>query len=374
MLLVWSGAHPRCHAAPIPPGGLALGRDLLESMLGSVTEDDRISRKHTQVEPGPRTCAVRDLRSRNGTFVDGHLLDRPNSQPYRADPFTVVRTGRTVWLLVPDITRCRSASLTRRGRLVVGGSLVDICAAVEEAARDRVNLLLRGPLTIGRELARSYAMTLGNGATRFDPSIDRRLREVLDGAQARALVLELTAPLAKGDARLLEAALANELRVVTLCKKPHLLEALPPGVQRSLSARQLALPAFRYEEMSTTVFDLIRDYTPAAKIHATVVEHCLIRMREIDEDSLLGQVRLSLLRWRARPTPTLRGEHLMLIGPSDLERMAMPGLAHKPHDDEPSAASWHDRRLCSDGACFGVISEGRCGVCGRLEPLGDPYR
>ncbi len=53
----------------------------------------------------------------------------------------------------------------------------------------------------------------------------------------------------------------------------------------------------------------------------------------------------------------------------------IPVNLHALPSAPPTDASWHDRRLCVDGDCYGVIAaDGSCKVCGRLEPLGDPYR
>lgn len=378
-LLVWSGERPRCIAAPIPPEGLTLGRDLLDKLLGG-REDDRVSRQHTQLLPSQRSIAVRDLVSRNGTYVDGQPLYNSAELPYRADPFTVIRTGHSVWVLVPDVERYQGIKLARRGRLVIGASLAETCALVDRAAHDRVHLMIAGSITVGRELARSYATQRGGNAARFDPEARLRLYEVLQHSKPRTLVLELATPFPSGDLRLLETSLDGDLRIVTLIKEMRWLSALPPLARQRLSERTITLPEKRYDEISTTVFDLIRDITPAAKIHSTVIERCMVGLREIDEDSLLVQIRESLLRWHAHNTGALRGDHLTLSNPDATEPVQFPiptELRAKPKvvSQPPTDASWHNRRLCIDGGCYGVIAtDGTCKVCGRLEPLGEPYR
>ncbi len=375
VLLVWSGDRPRCHAAAIPPGGLTLGRELLDELLGDV-DDDRISREHTQLIPAARSVAIRDLVSRNGTYIDGQPLYNSAELPFRGAPFTVIRTGRSIWVLVPEVTRYQRITLSRRGRLVVGASLAKICAAVEVAAIDRVHLMLTGSVTVGRELARSYATVVGGKAAHFDSDSKRCLREVLERSQPQTLVF--AGPVGKPDLQFLETVLDGELRIVTLVKDPRWVSALPPLLQQRLAQRQLALPEKRYDEISTTVFDLIRDVTPAAQIHATVIERCMVGARELDEDSLLVRLRESLLRWRMQPTEALRGDHVTLSNPDHaeplIEARAIPVTLHARPSDPPTDASWHNRRLCVDGDCYGVIADGSCKVCGRLEPLGDPYR
>ena len=43
-----------------------------------------------------------------------------------------------------------------------------------------------------------------------------------------------------------------------------------------------------------------------------------------------------------------------------------PGPAERPAADAAPPAEWHERKLCSDGSCVGVIGDdGKCKVCGR---------
>lgn len=36
-------------------------------------------------------------------------------------------------------------------------------------------------------------------------------------------------------------------------------------------------------------------------------------------------------------------------------------------EPEDQVVEWSDRRMCPDGACIGIIKDGRCSVCGRSE-------
>lgn len=378
MLLVWSGDRPRYHALPIPPDGLTLGRDLLERLPGTV-DDDRISRSHTQLLAGGHHVAIRDLVSRNGTFVDGHMLFDSADKPAAARPYAVIRTGRTVWLIVPDVERYQ-AGLARRGRLVVGGALAETCRAVDAAARDEVHLVLDGSLAVGRELARSYANTVGGRSIRSEPR-GGSLASQLEREAARTLVLELAAAVDPRDLAVLTTWLETDLRVVTLVREPRWFAALPPSLQAVLAARRLPIPRLRHDELPTTVYDALRDQAPGARIHATVIERFLLRAGELDEDDLLGELREALARLLAAGGDILRCEHFtdeqfdarhfVVVARRQLPPSPPRSFASEPPDD----AGWHRRRLCIDGGCHGVIGEdGTCRICGLVEPLGDPYR
>src|SRR3954471_21848337 len=101
-VVIWSGAAPTIEAFRIPADGLVLGRELL-----TATTDDRISRQHARVAWRDRRFVVTDLGSRNGTYTGGNpLVDREVTVPAPS----VVRTGRTVSVLLDDIRRFEGAA------------------------------------------------------------------------------------------------------------------------------------------------------------------------------------------------------------------------------------------------------------------------
>src|SRR3954464_11765437 len=100
--VIWSGAAPTIAAFRIPADGLVLGRELLPA-----TTDDRISRQHARVGWRDRQFVVTDLGSRNGTYTGGNpLVDREVT----VTAPSVVRTGRTVSVLLDDIRRFEGAA------------------------------------------------------------------------------------------------------------------------------------------------------------------------------------------------------------------------------------------------------------------------
>ena len=49
----------------------------------------------------------------------------------------------------------------------------------------------------------------------------------------------------------------------------------------------------------------------------------------------------------------------------DQEPEQASGQSPKPKDQSPVGDEWDQRALCSDGACIGVIEDGKCNVCGK---------
>src|SRR3954471_18518523 len=126
VVVVWSGAVPVVQAFRIPESGLIIGRELLET-----TTDDRISRQHARVAWKDKRFVVTDLGSRNGTYAGGHaLVDREVT----VTAPSVVRTGRTVSVLMDDVTRFEGAVISSQHDAIVGASTHAIWHQVEQLA------------------------------------------------------------------------------------------------------------------------------------------------------------------------------------------------------------------------------------------------
>ena len=166
MVVVWSGATPAIHAFPIPQGGLVLGRELLEN-----TTDDRISRQHARVMWRDRRFIVTDLGSRNGTYAGGHaLVDREVT----VTAPSVVRTGRTVSVLMDDIRKFQGATISTRFDAIVGASTTPLWNFVEQTAAEGLNLLILGEPGSGKgRMARAYARVRNRPEAVFNPTIQR---------------------------------------------------------------------------------------------------------------------------------------------------------------------------------------------------------
>ena len=126
VVVVWTGAQPTVQVFRVPAAGLVIGRELLQS-----TTDDRISRQHARIMWKDKRFVVTDLGSRNGTYAGGHaLIDREVT----VTPPSVVRTGRTVCVLLEDVRRFEGASIETRHDAIVGASTHPLWLQAEKAA------------------------------------------------------------------------------------------------------------------------------------------------------------------------------------------------------------------------------------------------
>jgi hypothetical protein len=273
-VVVWSGDKPRLDVHRIPEVGLVFGRDH--------TGDDRMSVQHLRISVAGAHFAIEDLGSRNGTFLDGQPLVTAADRPTLP---AIVRTGRTVLVLLADVRAYEGATITRRGALVCAGSLATACAAVDHAARAEDHIALIGPLAVGRGLAHSYADTVGG--ERVIANLDAirlsTLADKLAGATPRTLILELSRPLTLPDLPELEAWLETDVRIVTVARGMEAFDFMPTRITARLCARKAVLPQYRFDELPSMIAD-------RATVHASFIAAVLVGLRMLNEDTLMRLV------------------------------------------------------------------------------------
>src|SRR5262245_2599066 len=141
VLVVWTGAQPTVQVLRVPSAGLVIGRELLQT-----TTDDRISRQHARIMWKDRRFVVTDLGSRNGTYAGGHaLIDREVT----VTPPSVVRTGRTVSVLLEDVRRFEGGTIETKFDAIVGASTRPLWVQMEVVAAANANLLIIGEPGVG---------------------------------------------------------------------------------------------------------------------------------------------------------------------------------------------------------------------------------
>jgi transcriptional regulator with PAS, ATPase and Fis domain len=149
LLLVFSGTRPYLLPVPLRDGCIELGRNELQD-LG--VPDERVSRRHLAVQTGSDGhLVVRDMGSTNGVFLDGQRV----SAQAAVSQWPVLRIGRTVLLLVTDISSYKAAAdrpMMRDG-IVSGPSLHTLHEQVAALAKSGQGLLLRGESGVGKEIA-----------------------------------------------------------------------------------------------------------------------------------------------------------------------------------------------------------------------------
>jgi transcriptional regulator of aromatic amino acid metabolism len=341
-VVVWSGAAPTVQTFRIPPAGLILGRELLAN-----TTDDRISRQHARVVWRDKRFVVTDLGSRNGTYAGGHaLVDREVS----VTAPSVVRTGRTVSVLLDDVRRFEGTAITSKHDAIVGASTAPLWHALEQAAQAGVNLLILGESGTGKgRMARGYAKVRGRPEALFNPTIQAVPLERVVGPTIETLVLEQVGKLGPNLAtlaRLLETRPA--LRVVTtaMTQLEHL--GVPPDVAQRLSMRVLHVPPLRDrpDEMAYLVHDAVHGAEPALQIHSTLIEACLLRPWPGNARELVAEVSRTAHTVAAQGKNNIRGEdldndagHLMVGAPTlyaAVQPTAVGKNARKPRASRPT--------------------------------------
>jgi hypothetical protein len=332
VVVVWSGATPVIHAFRLPAPGLVLGRELIEN-----TTDDRISRQHARVTWRDKRFLVTDLGSRNGTYVGGHaLVDREVT----VTPPSVVRTGRTVSVLLDDIRGFEDGAIANKHDAIVGPSTAALWQQVEDAARDGANLLLLGEPGSGKgRMALGYAKLRGRPEAVFNPTIQAVPIERIVGPTIETLILAQVGKLGPTNLTALVKLLDGRpnLRVVTtaVMHLEHL--GIPSELAHRLAPRTIVLPPLRErpDEMSFLVNEAVRGAEPGLQIHSTLVEACLLRPWPGNARELVAEVSRTAHTVAAQGKNNIRGDDLdndaghLMVGAPTLNAAVQPTAVGK---------------------------------------------
>ncbi|MBA3819972.1 MAG: FHA domain-containing protein [Deltaproteobacteria bacterium] len=343
VVVVWSGASATVQVFRLPADGLILGRELLDN-----TTDDRISRQHARVMWRDRRFVVTDLGSRNGTYAGGHaLIDREVT----VTAPSVVRTGRTVSVLVDDIRRYEGAQISTQHDAIVGASTHHLWEDVEQAAAAGSNLLILGEPGSGKgRMARGYARLRGQPEALFNPTIQAVPLERIAGPTIATLILEQVGKLGPANLAMLVKLLDTRpaLRVVTtaVTQLEHL--GIPPDVAHRLSPRVVHLPPLRErpDEMAFLVHDAVHAAEPALQIHSTLIEACLLRPWPGNSRELVAEVSRTAHTVAAQGKNNIRGEdldndagHLMVGAPTINAAFQPTAVGKQARNQRPSRPS-----------------------------------
>jgi transcriptional regulator with AAA-type ATPase domain len=160
LLLIFSGTRPAWRVFPLQDGVLTIGRGDLP--------DERLSRAHAEVVHRDGRWLVRDLDSRNGTFVDGQRVQgegplTPGSVLRLASSLFLPRDHLAGWVQTGAAGGVDAgaagggddfaAGAVQAGAVIAGPALQAALAAVRRAAASGRTLLITGETGAGKEVA-----------------------------------------------------------------------------------------------------------------------------------------------------------------------------------------------------------------------------
>lgn len=338
-MVVWTGAQPTVQVFRAPGNGLVIGRELLQ-----VTSDDRISRQHARILWKDQRFVVTDLGSRNGTYAGGHaLIDREVT----VTPPSVVRTGRTVSVLLADVRRFEGASIETRHDAIVGASTRPLWLQVEKAAQAAMNLLILGEPGVGKgRMARGYARVRERPEVVFNPTIQAVPLERIAGPNIETLILEQVGKLGQANTATLAKLLDTRpsLRVVTTAVMPLEHLGMPAELAKRLSPATVHLPALRDrpDEMAFLVQDAVKQSEAGLQIHSTLIEACLLRPWPGNSRELVSEVSRAAHTVASQGKNNIRGEDLdndaghLMVGAPTLNAAVTPTAVGKQRKKRPS--------------------------------------
>jgi transcriptional regulator of acetoin/glycerol metabolism len=334
LAVLWSGDTPLLEPLRLPSLGLILGREL----LGPRTGDDRISRQHARVRWNGTAFTVTDLGSRNGTYVAGNLV--AETEVTVTAP-CILRTGRTVSVLVGDVRPLEERPVAVSGEGVVGPRRAVAHEALREAATGRDAVLLVAEAGAGVDAAVADFHRAAGGGPLVD--VEARPRDEASaarwwrgaagsppaaaGAHGGTLVVHDVAGLADAGQAALATILACgqlegarvETRVVAIVDPDELATLrgqVTAGAFRDDLWRRLQhaieLPPLRacYEEIPEWVRLRVGELAPELAVHSTLIEACLLRPWPGNLDELRHEVARAVALAREAGKGTVRGEHL----------------------------------------------------------------
>jgi DNA-binding NtrC family response regulator len=146
LVKVYAGQAAAFEPIPLSDDALVLGRGEECSLR---LDDGRMSRRHAEVARHAGRWIVRDLGSRNGTFVDG----RPIAGHATPDDGAVLTLGSTVFLLCRDVRALRGGVTIEPSGVVIGPRLRPTWENIRRLAAEAAVLHITGETGTGKEVA-----------------------------------------------------------------------------------------------------------------------------------------------------------------------------------------------------------------------------
>ena len=332
IVLVWSGSGP---SALVLPPTAELGRRISIEGATHDVSDDRMSRDHAVVRWERGSWVVRDLDSRNGTYLNG---ERAVGELRRRGD-AVLRLGHSVFLLLGD---GRGHGGRSSDGDIVGPELARAYAAL---APDAPAVYLQGEAGTGKQRAARRWHDTGPRAA--GPCINVNCGSIPEGVAERLLfggtrgaietighyqmarggtllLADLGALDAKSQRRLAELLAEPGVDAPGIVGTGQALEALvadgqlDPGLAQRFAPTAVTLPPLRARKVDIArlvereVAAAAAGHEPPQRIspHAKLVEACCIRAWPGNVRELCSTVRCATLEALAGGREVVRPEHL----------------------------------------------------------------
>ena len=347
VIIVFSGTSLLYLPFSVEKRPLTVGR---AGDLESVLTDERLSRHHAEISVVDGQWVVRDLGSRNGTFVDGHRVEGE----VRVSALRVVRAAGTLIVPCADISRARMPEVNTSGT-VIGTKLRDSLALVEHWAAASDTMLIRGESGTGKELA---AQTFhGRGPNARGPFIAVNCAAIPEGLAERLLfgakrgaysgaTTDSIGHVEAADGGVLFLDEGGELDLQVQAKLLRVMETrevIPLGAShgkrvsvrvcvathRDLRAAvgagrfrgdlyhriappEVILPPLRerLDDIAFHVLDEVARASPGAAPQCKLIEACILRHWPGNVRELRKQIRYAAIRAQAEGSSRVRLEHL----------------------------------------------------------------
>lgn len=147
VVVVFAGGRAVFEVMPLGSAPAILGRD---TSCELTLDDHRASRRHASVSVQGAQWSVRDLGSRNGTFVNGTVATH---HEWPVDRSGVLSVGDTVSLLLPDVQALIGGKVETENDVVLGPRTAAAWRRIELAAQAGTPIHLVGETGTGKELA-----------------------------------------------------------------------------------------------------------------------------------------------------------------------------------------------------------------------------
>jgi DNA-binding NtrC family response regulator len=351
VVVVLRAGQPTCAPLPLDAHGqLELGRGHDLGQKGPL-EDRWMSRQHVLLRLRGDVWEVADLKSRNGTALDGQLLDRPRSGP---QPL-VVRAGTSLFLPRADIRPFLHLGI-HDGTTVTGPALATVFHTIAAASRFGTSLHIEGESGSGKELAarafhdlgpRSHGPFIAVNCAAIPEGVAERLlfgarKGAFSGADAHAegyvqaahngtLFLDEVAELDLAVQAKLLRVLENREVLALGASRPqpvdlHICSAthkdlraevvagrLREDLYYRLSRPEVRIPPLRarLEEIPLLVFRALADPALAITAHASLIEACMLRHWPGNVRELVAEVRTAARAALTEGSPQVEGRHLL---------------------------------------------------------------